>query len=193
MGNLGFYFNLSACSGCRTCQTACKDRIDLRVCVLYRHVDTYHTGSYPNATMYHVVAACNHCDDPACVNNCPTGAMHVAEDGTVQHDDAACIGCRNCVAVCPYDAPQYREELQITGKCDACKPFRDRGLNPVCVDACPMRAIEFGDLDELRARHEGENLVSEIPALPSSDVTQPTTLINPKDSALSGEFRKVIL
>ena len=193
MANLGFYFNESACIGCFACQISCKDRHDLPVGVTYRRVKTYQTGTYPNARMFHFTGACNHCADPACVNNCPTGAMYVDEDGTVQHDDEACIGCRTCAAVCPYDAPQYREELQKVGKCDACKPFRDHGQNPVCVDACPMRALEFGDLDELRSRHEGKELVSDLPILPSSDTTQPSLLVTPRAAAKESSFSEVLL
>lgn len=195
--SLGFYFNERACSGCRACQTACKDRNDLEVGQLFREVRTYQTGTYPNAAMYHYSATCNHCERPLCVANCPTEAMHKAEDGTVQHDDEACIGCGTCVQSCPYEVPILLEDKQIAGKCDACKAFRDRGLNPVCVDACNMRALEFGDLDELRAKHEGDPMVTELvydlPILPSSDTTGPNTLINPKASALNEEFQEVLL
>ena len=54
---------------------------------------------------------------------------------------------------CPYGAPQFDEDANMIVKCDACKALREDGRNPVCVDACPMRAIEFGDVDELRAAH----------------------------------------
>lgn len=196
--SLGFYFNERACSGCRACQTACKDRNDLLVGQLYRRVTTFQTGAYPNATMYHYSATCNHCEKPACFAACPTGAMQKCEDGTVQHDDEACIGCQACVEACPYEVPVYLEDKKISGKCDACKPFRDRGLNPVCVDACNMRALEFGDLDELRAKHEGEGslvgqLTGDLPVLPSSEQTGPNVLINPKPAALNEEFKLVIL
>lgn len=196
--SLGFYFNERACSGCRACQTACKDRNDLLVGQIYRQVTTYKIGTYPNATMYHYSATCNHCEKPACIANCPTGAMRKGDDGTVQHDDEACIGCEACVKSCPYQVPFLLTEKKIVGKCDACKPFRDRGLNPVCVDACNMRALEFGDLDELRAKHEGENalvgeLVKDLPCLPPSEETDPNTIINPKPAALETDFAITIL
>lgn len=193
--SLGFYFNQDACSGCRACQTACKDRNDLMVGQLYRKVSTYQTGKYPDATMYHYSATCNHCENPACVAVCPAGAMQKNEaDGTVQHDDETCIGCGSCVKACPYEVPVLLEDKEIAGKCDACKPFRDRGLNPVCVDACNMRVLEFGDLDELRTQHEnGGVLVSDLPILPASSETDPNTVINPKAAALSEEFATVVL
>ena len=57
------------------------------------------------------------------------------EDGTVQHDDDACIGCQSCVRNCPYDVPQFIAERKITRKCDACIALRAAGEEPACV-AC---------------------------------------------------------
>lgn len=189
--SLGFYYNQSACSGCRACQTSCKDRNDLKVGELYREVTTYQTGAFPNAKMYHYSATCNHCDNPECVANCPTGSMHKAKDGTVQHDDKMCIGCGTCVDTCPYEVPIMREDKEISGKCDSCKSFRDNGKNPVCVDACNMRCLDFGDLDELRKKY-GNDAVTEIPVHPDGG-TKPNTKIKPKKEALNDNFDEVIL
>lgn len=191
MSQLGFYFDASSCSGCRACQAACKDRNDLPVGMLFRRVNTYQTGAYPVATMYSYSRTCNHCASPACVANCPTGAMYQADDGTVQHNDAECIGCQSCVNSCPYEIPQYDEEQNISRKCDSCKAYRDAGMNPVCVDACCMRVLDFGDLDELRAKY-GDDLVNEIPALPVSE-TNPSLLIKTKEAVLADDFRDVII
>lgn len=188
MGRLGFYINIDSCIGCRTCQVACKDRNDLEIGYLFRRVDTYETGIFPNAKMYHYSHSCNHCASPACVANCPTAAMQKADDGTVQHDDGLCIGCETCVKSCPYGVPQLIKGEGIVRKCDACAPFREAGKNPVCVDACPMRCLEFGDLDELAEKH-GSDLVQELPMLPSKDETDPSILINPKPCALEKDFR----
>ena len=189
--SLGFYFDQTSCSGCRACQTACKDRNNLGAGELFRRVTTYQTGRFPNATMYHYAATCNHCTNPACVEVCPVGAMYVAEDGTVQHNDKTCIGCQACVNNCPYEVPVYLEEKGIVGKCDACKPFLDAGKNPVCVDACNMRCIDFGDIDELRAKY-GDDLVTELPVHPDGG-TQPNTLIKAKPAALNEDFSEVLL
>lgn len=192
MAKLGFYFDSDACIGCHTCAVACKDRNNLSGGVAYRKVSTYAVGTYPNARSYHLSIACNHCDAPACVEKCPTGSMHLAEDGTVQHDDSLCIGCETCVKKCPYGEPVFLEDLGITGKCDSCKPFRDAGQNPVCVDACLMRCLEFGDLDELEAKH-GTELVRELSPLPSQDETGPSLRIHPKAYAVGQEAVEVIL
>lgn len=192
MSQLGFYFDASSCSGCRAYQAACKDRNDLPVGILFRHVNTYQTGTYPNAKMFSFSGTCNHCANPACVANCPVGAMYVGEDGTVQHDDELCIGCQTCVNSCPYGVPQYDAEQNLARKCDACKPYRDAGMNPVCVDACCMRVLDFGDLDELKAKY-GDDLVSDIPILPNSSETSPSTLIKTKEAVLANDFKEAII
>lgn len=191
--SLGFYVDLQRCIGCRTCQVACKDRRDLQSAgPRPRRVDSFECGTYPDVSLFHLALSCNHCDEPACVAGCPTAALHKADDGTVQYDADRCVVCRNCMTVCPYGAPQHDEDANLIAKCDACKALRDAGRNPVCVDACPMRAIEFGELDELRAAH-GDDLTSELPVLPSADVTHPNMLLRPSAGALREDFREVTL
>ena len=191
--SLGFYVDLQRCIGCRTCQVACKDRRDLQSAgPRPRRVDSFECGTYPDVSLFHLALSCNHCDEPACVAGCPTAALHQADDGTVQYDADRCVVCRNCMTVCPYGAPQHDEDANLIAKCDACKALRDAGRNPVCVDACPMRAIEFGELDELRAAHGGD-LTSELPVLPSADVTHPNLLLRPSAGALREDFREVTL
>jgi len=116
--------------------------------------------------------------------------MYYANDGTVQHDDKKCIGCRYCTWNCPYGAPQYIEDNGIVGKCDSCKELRDAGGNPVCVDACLMRCLDFGDLDELREKY-GPDLVQELPILPASNITNPSLLVNPKPCSLAENYREM--
>lgn len=191
--SLGFYVDLQRCIGCRTCQVACKDRRDLQSAgPRPRRVDSFECGTYPDVSLFHLALSCNHCDEPACVAGCPTAALHKADDGTVQYDADRCVVCRNCMTVCPYGAPQHDEDANLIAKCDACKALRDAGRNPVCVDACPMRAIEFGELDDLRAAHGGD-LTSELPVLPSADVTHPNLLLRPSAGALREDFREVTL
>ena len=191
---LGFFFDATRCAGCHVCQIACKDRMDLQTAgAVPRRVTSYEAGSYPEATMFHMSIGCNHCEKPACVANCPTGAMFKdAKSGVVLHDDDVCIGCRSCMASCPYGAPQFDEELQLIVKCDSCKALRDAGMNPVCADACMMRALDFGDLDELREKH-GSDAVSEVPAIPSADKTNPNLLIKPSAAAARDDFAEIVL
>ena len=191
MARIGFYFNQDYCLGCRACQVACKDRFDLDIGYFFRHVTSYEQGTYPNAKLYHYSASCNHCANPACVENCPTGACAKGDDGAVIINQELCIGCQTCVNECPYHVPVLIEEKGVAGKCDSCKAFRDAGLNPICVDACPVRAIDFGDYDELKAKYP--DAVSDIAILPSSDQTGPSTLITPKPAALESDYVEVAL
>ena len=187
MGKKGFYFDQTMCSGCRTCMTACRVDHNLPTGKFFRRVTTMETGSWPDAHTFHVSIACNHCENPACVAVCPVGAMYIdEEDGTVQHNDDICLGCQYCVMACPYGEPQFNEPLGIVQKCDGCKSLREQGEEPICVAACTMRALKFGDLDELRAKYG--DAVSELPCIGSADNTNPSLLINPKDAAKESDY-----
>lgn len=186
----GFYFDMEACIGCRTCQIACKDKNNLQLGVLFRRVKSFETGVFPKPDSYNYSSTCNHCKEATCVKGCPTGAMHFGEDGTVQHDDSLCIGCKYCIWNCPYAVPQYLEEKNMVGKCDSCKDLRDKGENPACVDACLMRCLEFGDLDELAAKHKTNPLIKDLPILPSSSITNPSIFITPKNCALDPKYKE---
>ncbi len=188
MARLGFYFNGSRCVGCRACQIACKDVNNLAVGILYRHVSSYETGAFPTPGYYHHSSTCNHCADPACVKYCPSGAMYVAENETVQHDDEICIGCKNCMNRCPYGVPQWKPDLEITGKCNMCSELWNQEERPVCVDACPQRVLEWGNLNELAKKHP--DAVMDLPILPDSTETNPSTLITPRAAALDPNFRQ---
>lgn len=189
--SFGFYFDMTRCSGCGTCVYACKNRLDLgMVGVSPRRVDRYERGTFPSVEGYAVSISCNHCENPACVSSCPTGAMYKSEDGTVLHNDATCIGCRSCIMACPYGAPQFLESEGIVVKCDTCKALRDAGMNPVCVNACPSRALDFGDLDELRQKY-GSDLVSEVAVLPDASLTDPNVLIKAREASFDESYREV--
>lgn len=189
---LGFYFNMNRCTGCHTCHIACKDKNELPVGTNFRNVRNFEVGEYPEATVYHFSSSCNHCENPACAAACPTGAMYVDEQGAVICDAALCDGCQNCVAACPYQVPQYMEEENVVRKCDMCREYREQGKNPACVDACLMRCLDFGDVDELKAKY-GDDLVVDLPFLPDSSLTVPCNLIKAKACALQeGAEEKVI-
>ena len=188
----GFFFNQDNCIGCRTCQIACKDKNDNEIGVIFRHVEDYEVGTYPAVKGFHYAATCNHCENPACVEVCPNEATYVNEaDGTVQHDDSKCIGCEYCVKACPYGHPQLVESLHVVHRCNACIQLREAGEKPACVAACPMRALEFCDIEELRAAHpEG---VNELPFLPSASQTNPSVVIAPKEAATEAGAVPVVL
>lgn len=188
--SLGFYFDMTRCVGCRACQVACKDKNNLDIGTIFRNAKTYTVGKYPEVGMFSYSASCNHCEQPACITVCPTGAMYKAEDGTVICDSALCNGCQACVNICPYQVPKYVESEMVVKKCDACAYLRAKGQNPACVDACPNRALDFGDLDELRAKY-GDDLVCDLSILPNSNLTNPNVLIKAKPCAVEGEAEEL--
>ncbi|MDO4606040.1 MAG: dimethylsulfoxide reductase subunit B [Bowdeniella nasicola] len=181
---LGFYFDQTVCNGCKACQIACKDKHDLPVGVTWRRVVEYTGGTWqkdgnsvtPNVFSYYTSISCNHCEDPICVKVCPTTAMHQNEDGTVSVDPHKCVGCRYCEWACPYSAPQYNPELGHMTKCDLCADYRAEGQDPACVAACPARALDWGPIDELRAKYGNTD---NIEPLPDPSITRPHLVITP--------------
>ena len=191
MTQYAFYFDSARCTGCKSCQVACKENYHLPTDNLYRRVYDYAGGSWepteaghyaPNGVFHYFISmACNHCENPACVANCPTGAMQKdPETGIVWTDHETCIGCATCVGVCPYNAPQLHADLGYSIKCDMCKDEVANNQKPYCVMACPMRALDWGDVDKLRAKYGEGNI--EIEPLPMN-TTNPTTIINPHKDA----------
>lgn len=189
---LGFYFDQTLCTGCKACQIACKDKNDLPVGVSWRRVAEYSGGTWmekngtftPNVFTYYTSIACNHCDDPICVTVCPTTAMSKNEDGIVTVNPDKCVGCRYCEWACPYGAPQYDKAKGVMTKCNLCLDYLAKGEQPACVAACPSRALEFGEIDELRAKY-GDNAA--IEPLPDPSITHPNLVIAPhRDAQTSG-------
>ena len=186
---VGFYFDMQRCTGCRACQVACKDKNRLDVGTILRNAHTYCVGSFPEVKCYSVSQSCNHCEQAACLENCPAGAIYRAPDGTVIQDAAACIGCQTCVNVCPFGHPQFIESQGVAIKCDGCYAIRANGGQPACVAGCPNRALDFGEVDDLVAKY-GPDCVSSIAVLPEAD-TLPNLLINAKPAALEADFTEV--
>lgn len=186
MKQLGFFFDARRCNGCKTCVVACKDAHNLPVGRNFRHVLEEMDGKWSkdpksgawkqNVYAYYLSIACNHCSDPACVKACPTGAHHKrTEDGLVVINTDKCIGCGNCAKACPYGAPELDEKAHKMTKCDACLNRLEQGLQPICVEACPQRALEFGDIEELRKKHGN---VDTIYPLPQPASTRPNLVIH---------------
>lgn len=193
MVQYAFYYDNSRCTGCKTCVMACKDYKDTALDVAYRKVydveggqwERLDDGSYTtDAFLYHLSYSCGHCDDPACVAACPTTAMHKDKDtGIVSVDTTKCIGCGYCVMACPYNSPKVDRTLGHSVKCDFCQERLAEGKAPICVGSCPLRALDYGTIDELRAKYEG--CVGQIYPMPSDDVTRPNVLVKPSPAAES--------
>ncbi len=177
MTKYGMAIDTNRCTGCNMCSMACRVDHNLPTEVLYSRAVTeggehFRTagGTYPDkVSMKIYTLACQHCDTPACVDICPTGASYKREeDGLVLVDAETCIGCESCIASCPYDGvrtlvpanPTYPLDFalgdQTAGehvpntveKCTFCAERLDRGERPLCIDLCPAVARYFGDLDD---------------------------------------------
>jgi len=164
--------DLSKCYGCRACQVACKQWNQLPA------KQTYNNGSYQNppdlqpnnwvVIKYQEISdgnggvkwlfrkdTCMHCTDAACVKVCPSGALYYTKHGTVGIDNGKCIGCKECVTVCPFGVPKYDSKADKVSKCDMCLSRISNDMEPACVKACPTGALQFGDKGEiLKAAHK---------------------------------------
>ncbi len=182
---LAFYVNIASCVGCKACQIACKDKNNLPVGIRWRRVFQYEGGEWVNQNgmmipssvfAYSVSSACMHCQDPICKKVCPTAAITKRPDGIVLIDQAKCIGCRYCSWACPYGAPQLNETTGVMTKCTFCSDLIDQGGRPVCVDSCPYRALDFGELSELQQKY---GTLADPAPLPSASITKPSTVYTP--------------
>ena len=171
---LGLVIDLDTCVGCHACATSCKEwnaggiagpLTDERPFakdpqgVWFNRVHSYEleaeAATKQPAQTLHFPHSCLHCETPACVTVCPTGASYKrAEDGIVLVDEDKCIGCKLCSWACPYGAREYSEVEGVMKKCTLCvdriynQNLDEADRQPACVQACPTKARHFGDLGD---------------------------------------------
>jgi Fe-S-cluster-containing dehydrogenase component len=179
---LGLVIDLDTCVGCHACAVGCKQWNSGGIAgpltdeqpygkdptgVWFNRVHSYELapsdacGGASNATpaqpaqTLHFPRSCLHCETPACVTVCPTGASYKrAEDGIVLVDEDKCIGCKLCSWACPYGAREYSEVEGVMKKCTLCvdriynENLPEAERDPACVQVCPTRARHFGDLGD---------------------------------------------
>ena len=167
MTHFGMLIDVSTCSGCSACSMACKYQNATPAGMYWTKVIHGEEGRYPDVRQTVLPIACQHCTNAPCVRVCPTGASHYDENGNVQIDYDKCIGCRMCMAACPYNARvfNWNEPVRdpdfnygdkdvpvrpkgVVEKCTMCKERTDRGDEPMCVKCCLSKARIFGDLDD---------------------------------------------
>jgi Fe-S-cluster-containing dehydrogenase component len=214
---LGLVIDLDTCVGCHACATSCKEwnaggiagpLTDERPYakdpqgVWFNRVHSYELAEerpHPNppphagegaampAMTLHFPRSCLHCETPACVTVCPTGASYKrAKDGIVLVDEDKCIGCKLCSWACPYGAREYSEVEGVMKKCTLCvdRIYNDKldedDRQPACVQACPTRARHFGDLgdpqskvSQLVAERGGVALMPELGYAPTNRYLPP--------------------
>jgi len=138
---------VSKCMSCRACEIACavahSSSRDLMT-VAREGERPGHRITVEGAAGRGVPIHCNHCETPACVFACPTGAMHRLEPGgPVLADDKKCIGCKMCVQACPFGVIALRQDGMGILKCDHCAERLAAGQDPACVMSCPTGALSF--------------------------------------------------
>jgi len=180
MAQYGFAYGQGRCTGCRTCSVACKSWHGLPPGPLkYLRVYEYESGSFPEVRLHFQWVPCYHCEEPACLATCPTGAIYRENDfGAVVIDSAKCDGCRLCYEACPYGAPVFESDAADARaqKCDMCITRLREGESPICVAACPTRALDFGPLKALAGRYGDRK---DLEGLPDSRATLPAVVFQP--------------
>ncbi|MBN1614264.1 MAG: 4Fe-4S dicluster domain-containing protein [Deltaproteobacteria bacterium] len=185
---LGFYFDQNRCTGCDACTVACKD---LHAENLFeepadwRWVVELESGAYPHPSVHYIALSCLHCAQPSCIEACPAGAIEKrAQDGIVVVHREQCLGRDVCGApcreACPYDAVRFGPEPDARmQKCDFCLGRWEDGQLPVCVTACPMRALDAGDIEELRRKYGDDK---EMPGFEHSEANRPSLVVKARKS-----------
>ncbi len=148
MPNYGFVIDLKKCIGCHACTIACKAEHDIPVGVNRCWVKTVEKGRFPDTQRLFLPVLCNQCEDAPCMTICPTSALFRRRDGIVDLDGEACIGCKACMAACPYDQLFIDPNTRTAEKCNFCANRVENQLQPACVSVCPTECRIFGDLDD---------------------------------------------
>ena len=152
MSGAGFLLDLHRCVGCGACVLACRIENGRVEAAPWRRVLPLNLRRHPAGPTYFLSLACHHCERPACLRGCPSGAYEKRADGIVVHHEDRCLGCRYCEMACPFGAPRYDADRGVMSKCHLCAPRVDEGRNPACVAACPTEALRLRQSESDEAR-----------------------------------------
>ncbi len=169
----GFVIDHRKCIGCHACTVACTSENDVPIGDFRTWVKYTEIGTFPQVRRHFAVLRCNHCTNAPCVTICPVTALNKRDDGIVDLDRDACIGCKSCLQACPYDALYLNEDTGSAEKCHYCAHRVEQNLEPACVVVCPEQAIVAGDL------HDSNSKVAQLAALDSAVVRRPEQKTGP--------------
>ncbi|MGN0267438.1 MAG: 4Fe-4S dicluster domain-containing protein [Lachnospiraceae bacterium] len=151
--NIHFTFHPERCVGCGACVMACinENGIDIDQQMPYRLLKSNEYGDDETLNITWFVHGCMHCADSPCARACPKKCFHREPDfGTVQLDNSACVGCKRCGKACPFGAIQYTKDRKAA-KCHGCLERLREGQLPLCVQACPRRALTVDEKNRVVA------------------------------------------
>jgi len=184
MTQFGFYIDQTRCIGCYTCAVACKDWHDIEAGPAnWMRIKEIERGKFPDLFLAFLPSACFHCAEPACLKACPVEAIIKREtDGIVVVNRDLCIGktkCGSkCLNVCPWDAPQFgAEDNAKMEKCNLCIDRVENGKQTICVEACPVYALDIGPIEEIKKKYQTNK---EAEGFKSSDKIRPSVVFKPK-------------
>lgn len=168
MARYGMLINTKKCVGCYACRVGCQMINGLDSDKAFIHYEELETGSYPNVYAENVPVQCMHCEDAPCQSVCPTGATYATDSGVVLVEEGKCIGCKYCMAACPYGV-RVQLHSGVVEKCRFCWYEGEPGNPPACVGTCITGARIFGDLDDPNseinqaiARYNAQPLASDL-------------------------------
>jgi Fe-S-cluster-containing dehydrogenase component len=208
---VGLLFDATICVGCKACVAACKREnavngaapefsttaqpywdspLDtsaktFNIIKMYRNGTMQNKDQETNGYAFAKVS-CLHCVDPSCVSACPVSAMTKdAKTGIVAYNKDACIGCRYCVAACPFGIPKwdYDNPFGKIGKCELCRHRMAEGKYAACAEVCPTGATLYGKIKDLKAEAD-----KRLAAKPGSKFLFQRGEITGKDQRWEGEI-----
>jgi Fe-S-cluster-containing dehydrogenase component len=160
MGSMVLLVDIDRCIRCHACEVACKQENDLPEGPRWACVET--VGPRVVGGELHqdfVFGTCVHCDAPACLAVCSTGAISKSEEGLVLVDEDRCRGCGLCVLACPLGAVHFHPERKKVWKCDQCSHRVEGGAPPSCVQHCAGGALQYVTEDESLSVSAGRHAV----------------------------------
>jgi len=167
--------DLSLCIGCNACVVACKQENEIPLTKFNTWVESFDVEKGAGTARANLPKLCNHCKDAPCVTVCPTGASYRTAEGVVLVNHDKCIGCKYCMAACPYSVRWVDDGTGEVHKCTFCYHRTSEGLLPACVSTCVTGARMFGDFNDpesdvskkLKAGGGGDVLLSDYNLEPS--------------------------